>query len=196
SRFITKAPRGRRLVRHSVLSPRYDVRSQPLNDDSRLTVMPISRRAFLANAAVVPIAFRSRSDRLSRFCSHFKGAIVAPGDQDYDQARAVASLNPRTDKHPQLIARCANTDDIVRALEFAQEQSLEIAVRSGGHDLLGASVCEGGIVIDLALMRAIRIDPIHRRARVEAGARSRDLNRATDGHGLVAALGCHPGVGI
>ena len=125
--------------------------------------MPTSRRRFLANAAALPIAFRGRSDRFDQFRRHFKGTIVAPGDENYDRARAVASLNPSTDKKPKLIARCANADDVARALEFAQQQSLEIAVRGGGHDVLGASVCEGGIVIDLAPMNAIHIDPIRRR---------------------------------
>lgn len=169
---------------------------QPFDARSRLTAVVITRRAFLANAAVLPFAFRGGPDPLAQFRRRFKGSIVVPGDGDYDRARATASLNPRTDKRPTLIARCVDMDDVARALEFAQEQALEIAVRGGGHDVLGSSVCEGGIVLDLAPMTAIHIDPARRLARVEAGARSRDLNRAADVHGLVAALGCHPDVGI
>ncbi|HMF98975.1 MAG TPA: FAD-binding oxidoreductase [Vicinamibacterales bacterium] len=166
------------------------------NADYRLTVVSIGRRAFLVSAAVLPFAPRRRTDPLRRFRDRFTGSIIVPGDAEYDSARAVVSLNPRTDKRPRLIARCANADDVARALEFGREQSLEIAVRGGGHDLLGASACDGGIVIDLSPMKAIRIDPSRRRARVEAGARSRDLNGPAEAHGLVAALGCHPGVGI
>jgi len=108
----------------------------------------------------------------------------------------VASVNPRTDRRPRLIARCANTDDVVHALEFGRAHSLEIAVRAGGHDVLGASVCDDGIVIDLSRMNAIRIDPSTRIARIDAGVRSRDLNLATVPHNLAAALGCHPAVGV
>jgi len=89
-----------------------------------------------------------------------------------------------------------NADDIVSALEFARTRSLEVAVRAGGHDLLGASVCEGGIVIDLSQMKSIVIDREHGTARVEPGVRASDLNTATSPHGLAAVLGCHPGVGV
>jgi FAD/FMN-containing dehydrogenase len=85
---------------------------------------------------------------------------------------------------------------VARALECGRAQSLVIAVRGGGHDLFGRSVCEDGVVIDLSLMNAIEVDARARRVRVQAGARSRDVNNATDAHGLVAALGCHPDVGV
>ena len=158
--------------------------------------MSISRRTFLANAAALPIALRGRTDPLGQLRRHFKGTLVVAGEPEYDRVRAVASHNPQTDKHPKLIARCVSEDDVAHALGFAREQSLEIAVRGGGHDLLGASVCEGGIVIDLGPMKGIRVDPTRQRARVEAGARSRDLNRAAGTHGLGAVLGCHPDVGV
>jgi FAD/FMN-containing dehydrogenase len=154
-----------------------------------------SGRDFLAIAATSVGAFR-RADPLIRFRQSLAGTIVLPGDVDYDGARAVASVNPRTDKRPRLIARCANADDVARTIEFGRTQSLEIAVRAGGHDLLGASTCDGGIVIDLSRMNVIHIDSARRLARIESGARSRDVNRATEPHGLVAALGCHPAVGV
>lgn len=166
--------------------------------------MSMNRREFLTVAGVTAIgaAYGSNSlaqsapDSLAQFQNKFKGTIILPGDAAYDRARAVASFNPRTDKHPLLIARCLNADDVVRALEFAGKQSLEVAVRAGGHDLLGASVCEGGIVIDVSQMKSIVVDREHRTARVDAGVRSRDLNAATSPYGLAAALGCNPAVGI
>jgi FAD/FMN-containing dehydrogenase len=94
-----------------------------------------------------------------------------------------------------MIIRCATPEDVVRAVVFAREQGLEVAVRSGGHDVLGASVGDG-LVIDLALMKAISVEPEHRTARVEAGVRSGQLNGALQRSGLAAALGCHPGVGV
>jgi FAD/FMN-containing dehydrogenase len=166
--------------------------------------MLIGRRDFIACAGVVAIgsAYRPdgllefQADRFVRFRNKFKGTVILPGEADYDRARAPASFNPRTDKHPGFIARCTNADDIVSALEFARAQSLEIAVRSGGHDSLGASVCEGGIVFDLSRMKSIVIDPEHRTARVEPGVRASDLNTATSPHGLAPVLGCHPAVGV
>jgi FAD/FMN-containing dehydrogenase len=166
--------------------------------------MPIGRRDFIACAGIVAIGSVCRpdgllefqADRFVQFRNKFKGTVILPGDEDYDRARAPASFNPRTDKHPRFIARCMNRDDIVSALEFARTQSLEVAVRSGGHDPLGASVCEGGIVIDLSQMKSIVIDREHGTARVEPGVRASDLNTATSPHGLAAVLGCHPAVGV
>jgi len=166
--------------------------------------MPISRRHFIACAGIVAIGsacrpeglLESQADRFVKFRNEFKGKIILPGDADYDRARAPASFNPRTDKHPRFIARCMNADDIVSALEFARTQSREVAVRSGGHDSLGASVCNGGIVIDLSQMKSIMINREHRTARVEPGVRASDLNTATGPHGLAAVLGCHPAVGV
>jgi len=84
----------------------------------------------------------------------------------------------------------------MRSLEFARLNGLEIAVRGGGHDVLGQSVCEGGMLIDLGPMKAILVDPEHRVVSAQAGLRSGELNDALAIHGLAAALGCNPGVGI
>jgi FAD binding domain/Berberine and berberine like len=165
--------------------------------------MPISRRDFIACAGIVAIGSVCRpdglvelqADRFAQFRNKFKGTIILPGDVEYDRARAPASFNPRTDKRPWVIARCMNADDIVSALEFARTESLEVAVRSGGHDPLGASVCEG-IVIDLSQMKSIVIERERATARVEPGVRTTDLNTATSSHGLAAVLGCHPSVGV
>src|SRR5438105_1220719 len=138
--------------------------------------MSISRRVFLAGAAIVTVRATVRADPLADFRRAFKGSIVVPGDADYDRARAIASMNPTSDKHPRLIARCANADDVARAIEFGRGQSLPIAVRAGGHDVLGASVCDDGIVIDVSQMKSVVVDAGRRTARVESGVRSSELN--------------------
>jgi FAD/FMN-containing dehydrogenase len=166
--------------------------------------MSMNRREFLTAASFAAASAICRSSQsaqtepssLTQFRNRFSGTIILPGDTNYDRARMIASFNPRTDKHPGLIARCLNADDVVRALEFARKQSLEIAVRAGGHDLLGASVCEGGIVIDVSQMKSISVDRERQMARVDAGVRSRDLNAATSSSGLAAVLGCNPAVGV
>jgi len=166
--------------------------------------MSMDRREFLGAASIAAASAvccpnlwaQSEPDVLTKFRNSFEGTIILPGDTNYDRARMVASFNPRTDKHPRLIARCLNSEDVVLALEFARSQSFEIAVRAGGHDLLGASVCEGGIAIDVSQMKSIVVDRERRTARVEAGVRSRDLNAATSPYALAAVLGCNPAVGV
>jgi len=119
-----------------------------------------------------------------------------PGNSNYESARSVGSFNPSTDKHPLIIARCADSSDAAQSIQFASDHSLEVAVRAGGFDVLGASVCEGGMVIDLSRMNAISVDSRQRTSRVQAGARSAELSSAAAALGLAAALGCHPAVGV
>jgi hypothetical protein len=132
---------------------------------------------------------------LAKFRRDLKGQLILPSDRDYDSARRVASFNPTTDKHPQMIVRCAEPDDVIRAVSFARDKAMEVAVRSGGHDLLGASVCDG-IVIDLSPMKKTRIDEDRRIVRVEPGIRAGELNALTGSAGLAAVLGTNPGVGV
>ena len=133
---------------------------------------------------------------LRKFSERLKGQVIVPGDSDYEPARRVASFNPSTDKHPRIIARCAQSSDVAQSIHFARDHSLEVAVRAGGFDVLGASVCEGGMVIDLSQMKAISIDSRQRISRVQAGVRSAELSSVAEAHGLAAVLGCHPGVGV
>ena len=134
--------------------------------------------------------------KLARFRGCLAGTLILPGDHDYEGARRLASFNPRSDKRPSFIVRCGNASDVARSLEFARSSHLEIAVRGGGHDVLGGSVCEGGVLIDLAPLGSIRISPERGVALVQSGARVGAVNEALQGHGLSAALGCHPGVGV
>jgi hypothetical protein len=129
------------------------------------------------------------------FRESITGRVILPGDADYHSARRVFSFNPQTDKYPQMIVRCAEPEDAAKAILYAREKLLDVAVRSGGHDLLGASVCDG-LVIDLSHMNAISMDRDARTVRVEAGARTAVLNDATQASELAVPLGCHPGVGV
>src|SRR5260370_40202166 len=100
------------------------------------------------------------------------GQLIVPGDPSYEQARRPISFNPTTDKHPQMIVRCLTREDVVRAVVFAQERAFEVAVRSGGHDVLGASVCAGR-VIALPPFRKITINPQERATNIVNGSHTR-----------------------
>ena len=108
----------------------------------------------------------------------FTGQIVRPDDPEYDQARIV--WNAMADKRPALIARCAGVDDVITAVRFAREQDLVVAVRGGGHSVAGFSTCDGGIVIDLSLMRDVTIDAAKRRPRPHASKAVRTSRSSTD----------------
>ncbi len=124
------------------------------------------------------------------------GDLLLPSSPRYEELRRVASFNPLTDKHPAAIARCANEGDVARSVRFATQRGLEIAVRGGGHDILGASVCAGGLMIDLSGMKTIQVDSRARILRCGPGLRAGEVERATQPFGLAPALGCNPVAGI
>src|SRR5262245_17117060 len=124
---------------------------------------------------------------LSAFREQFLGEALVPGDSGYDGVRRIQ--NGLIDRHPALIARCRGTADVQAAVRFARERGLEIAIRGGGHNVAGNAVCEGGLMIDLAAMRGVNVDPRLRRARVQGGATWRDYDRETQLHTLASTGG-------
>jgi FAD/FMN-containing dehydrogenase len=134
------------------------------------------------------------SGALDRQCAKLRGEIVQPGDADYDTVRQL--WNGMMDRRPAAILRCAGTADVVAALEFARGSGLPLAVRSGGHSIGGNSSCDGGLMIDLSLMKAIQIDAPGRAARAEAGVLLSGLDAATQAHGLAASSGVVGHTGI
>jgi FAD/FMN-containing dehydrogenase len=124
-----------------------------------------------------------------------KGAVVLSEDPGYDQMRKV--WNGMHDKHPALIARCANATDARHAVEFARDNNLLTAIRGGGHSWPGKSVCDGGIMIDLADMTRVEVDTSARTATAGGGALLGHLDTATLQKGLVTTAGVvsHTGVG-
>ena len=119
--------------------------------------------------------------------SGFGGVVLKPGDPGYDAGRAV--WNAMVDRRPAVIARCASTSDVVAAVRYGRDAGLEIGVRYGGHSVLGLPVSDGGLLIDLAPMAAVRVDPAARRAWVQGGALLGALDRATQAYGLATTAG-------
>jgi FAD/FMN-containing dehydrogenase len=132
--------------------------------------------------------------RLQDFRDRFTGEIVEPGDETYDESRSV--WNGMIDRRPALIVRPTNADEVATALRFGRDEDLAIAIRSGGHSLPGLSTCDDGLVIDLARMRGVTVDPGLRVARVDGGAKLGDLDDAAQAVGLACTAGTvsHTGV--
>jgi FAD/FMN-containing dehydrogenase len=107
----------------------------------------------------------------------FRGRLIGPSDNDYDEARAL--YNGMIDKRPKVIARCTDAADVMAAVNFARGNKLLLAIRGGGHSGPGLGSCEGGLVVDLSQMRSVRVDPANRTARVEPGCTAADLDHAT-----------------
>jgi FAD/FMN-containing dehydrogenase len=134
------------------------------------------------------------NDSVDGLRARFSGVVLGPDDAGYDDARAVH--NGLIDKRPSLVARCANSADIADAVRFARAEGLEISSRGGGHSVAGKAVTEGGVMVDLAMMRGSYVDPIRRRARVQGGATWNDYNRVTHQHGLATTGGVISTTGV
>ncbi len=117
----------------------------------------------------------------------FRGELVRPADAGYDEHRKV--WNGSIDRRPALVARCAGVADVRTAVRFAREHELLTAVRGGGHSFPGQSVCDDGLVIDLGLMKGIRVDPERRTVRAQAGVLLGELDCETQEFGLAVPAG-------
>ena len=124
----------------------------------------------------------------------FTGQLLQTGDSGYDEARRVH--NGLVDKHPALIVRCRGTADVADAVKLARTLNLEVAVRGGGHNVAGRAAIDGGLMIDLAPMKGIHVDPRTRTARAQGGVLWKEFNRETQVHGLATTGGVVGSTGI
>lgn len=131
---------------------------------------------------------------LAAFRGGFAGDVILPSDPAYDAARIV--WNGMIDRYPAIVVRPTGVADVLSAVRFAREQELLVAVRSGGHSIPGLSTCNDGIVIDLSVMRGVRVDPGRRTARTNGGALLAELDHEAQAFGLVCPVGvvAHTGV--
>ena len=123
-----------------------------------------------------------------------RGGVIVPGDPDYDAARKV--YNGMIDRRPAAIARCSSVDEVVAAVRAGVAADLPIAVRGGGHSAGGLGVCDDGLVIDLSLMRGVRVDAEAKIARVEGGCTWGDVDHATNAFGLAVPSGIISTTGV
>lgn len=133
-------------------------------------------------------------DALNTSDGGFNGDIFVAGGPGFDEARAV--WNAMIDRQPAVIARCQNVDDVIAAVKLAGSKGLPIAVRGGGHNVAGHAVGEGGVMIDLSNMRHVDIDAEKRVAIAEGGALWRDVDTASQAHGLATPGGLISDTGV
>lgn len=123
-----------------------------------------------------------------------RGQLIRPSDAGYDDARRV--FNGMIDRRPTAIVRCADVADVISCVNLARDEGLLLSIRGGGHNVAGFATNDGGLVIDLSLMRGTRVDPERRAVRAGAGCTWGDLDHATHAFGLATPGGAISTTGI
>src|SRR5262245_38592915 len=134
------------------------------------------------------------SESLEELRRSLAGTVVSPADAEYDAVRRC--FNALIDRRPALIVRCVGASDVAVAFDFARANELPIAVRGGGHNPAGHCVCDGGLVIDLSLMRRVEVNREARIAYAHGGATWLDFDQATQAFGLVTPGGIVGSTGV
>jgi FAD/FMN-containing dehydrogenase len=132
-------------------------------------------------------------EEIAEFAKRLQGQIVLPSDAKFEEARRIHWVSSAM---PAMVVRAASTSDVAATIAFAREHSLELAVRSGGHSLAHYGIVEGGVVLDLSLMKTLEIDPETRIARLGAGLTWGEVAAALHPHGLGLSSGDNATVGI
>src|SRR5213593_4421373 len=133
-------------------------------------------------------------DSIKELQGGLRGGLIEPGDKDYDEARKV--YNGMIHKKPRLIARCADVADVIRSVNFARDNELLLAIRSGGHNAGGLGICDDGLVIDLGSIKYTRVDPAARTVTVGGGCTWGDVDHATHAFGLATPSGIISTTGV
>jgi FAD/FMN-containing dehydrogenases len=131
---------------------------------------------------------------IKNFKANLRGDLIQRSDERYEEARKL--YNGMIDKRPLLIARCVDVADITAAVNFGRDLDLLIAIRGGGHNGPGFGSCDDGLVIDLSMMKSVRVDPATGRVRVDPGCTSGDVDHATHAFGLAVPFGIVSTTGV
>ncbi len=133
-------------------------------------------------------------EAIDALATSLRGGLLTPDVAGYDDARSI--WNAMIDRRPGLIVQCVGAADVIRAVNFAREHTLLVAVRGVGHNIAGNAVCEGGLMISLSGMRSVRVDPRARTALVEPGVTLGDFDNETQAYGLGTPVGINSTTGI
>ncbi|TWX47162.1 FAD-binding oxidoreductase [Colwellia hornerae] len=126
--------------------------------------------------------------------SRLRGDLLLPSHCEYEQARQI--WNGMIDRHPAMIVRCMGTADVITTVKFASDHQLLLSVKSGGHNIAGSAVCEGGLMIDLSTMTGVTVDPVNKTAQVQCGALLGDVDHECQIFGLAVPTGINSTTGI
>jgi FAD/FMN-containing dehydrogenase len=148
----------------------------------------------MSSSAESRIGPQPSAQAIADFRASLRGSLLQPSDDAYDATRVV--WNGMIDRRPDFIARCHGVADVIASVNFAGAHGLLVAVRSGGHNVAGYAVCDGGLMIDLSPMRAVRVDPQARRAWVQGGATWGDVDCETTAIGLATPGGLISQTGV
>jgi FAD/FMN-containing dehydrogenase len=135
-----------------------------------------------------------KGSSVQEFVKGFHGKVILPTNDGYDEVRRV--FNGMIDRRPALIARCVNTHDVVRSVRFARDHDMLVSVRGGGHSVAGHGVCDGGLMIDLSLMKGVEVDAKNRVAKAGPGVRLGEFIVETEKYGLVSPTGTVSDTGL
>ena len=131
---------------------------------------------------------------ISQLAAGFRGPVLRATDTGYDEARHL--YNGMIDKHPALIAQCADVGDVIAAVNFGRDNKLAIAIRGGGHNGPGFASVDDGVVIDLSMMKGVRVDPRNHTVRVGPGCTTGDVDHATHAFGQAVPFGIISTTGV
>ncbi|MGH7741372.1 MAG: FAD-binding oxidoreductase [Candidatus Eiseniibacteriota bacterium] len=134
------------------------------------------------------------TEKLDALRGKLRGKLCLPGDPGYDEAGTI--WNAMIDRKPAVIIRAQAAEDVAAAVNFARDNGLLLAVRGGGHNIAGHAVCEGGLMLDLSLMKSIEVNAAARTVRVAPGVTLGELDLATQAHGLALPVGINSTTGI
>ncbi len=132
--------------------------------------------------------------KLQELSGRLRGSLAFPGDPDYEEVRSI--WNAMIDRRPGLIVRCLGASDVKQAVDLARESNLAVSIRSGGHNIAGSALSDGGLTIDLSRMKSVCVDPAARTARVEPGNTLGDFDREAQAFGLATPLGINSTTGV
>jgi FAD/FMN-containing dehydrogenase len=133
-------------------------------------------------------------ETIERLRTQLRGPLLRPGDPGYEDSRTV--WNAMIQRRPALVARCLGVADVVAGVRFARQEGLTLCIKGGGHNIAGLATCDGGLMLDLGLMRGVWVDPVQKIARAQAGCLLGDVDRETQVHGLAATMGFVSNTGI
>lgn len=131
---------------------------------------------------------------LEGLAADLDGVVARPGDEAY--AEAISIWNAMVVRRPAAVVRAASIGDVVRTVNFARENEVELSIRGGGHNIAGLSLSDGGLTLNMSHLRAVAVEPDAKLARVAAGCTLGDVDRATQEHGLAATLGFVSATGV